>query len=53
MKTLFIDVMLYDRFVCTLKYRYCPAFPIDGKALHDFVVSQRPTLRDKPFRILF
>lgn len=29
MKTLFLDVMLNDRFVCTLKYKFCPLFPIE------------------------
>ena len=53
MKTLIFDVMLYDRFVCTLRYKYCPLFPIEERELHDFVVSKRPTLRNKPFRIEF
>ena len=53
MKTLIFDVMLHDRFVCTLKYRSCPLFPIEERELHDFVVSKRPTLRNKPFRIEF
>ena len=53
MKTLFIEIMLGDRFVCTLRYRYCPLFPIDEKELHDFVVSKRPTLRNQPFNIVF
>lgn len=49
MKTLFIDVMLKGRFVATLRYRYCPAFP----ELSAFVVSKLPTLRNKPFNIVF
>ena len=53
MKTLTFDVMLHGRYVCTLKYEYCPLFPIDSEELHDFVVSKRPTLRNKPFRIAF
>ena len=53
MKTLIFDVMLHDRFVCTLRYKYCPLFPIEERELHDFVVSKRPTLRNKPFRIEF
>lgn len=51
MKTLTFDVMLHGRFVCTLRYRYCPLFPIEERELRDFVVSKRPTLRNKPFRI--
>lgn len=53
MKTLFLDIMLKGRFVCTLRYRYCPLFPIDEKELQDFVVSKRPTLRNQPFNIVF
>lgn len=53
METLVFDVMLYERFVCTLSYRFNPVFPINRKELHNFVVSKRPTLRNKPFRIVF
>lgn len=53
MKTLFIDVMLKGRFVCTLRYKYCPIFPINSKDLHDFVISKRPTLRNQPFNVVF
>lgn len=53
MKTLFVDVMLKGRFVCTLQYKYCPLFPIDIKELIDFVISKRPTLRNQPFNIVF
>ena len=53
MKSLFLDIMLYGRFVCTLKFKYCPLFPIDYNELLDFVVEKRPTLKGKPFRIMF
>ena len=53
MKTLTFDVMLGDRYVCTLHYKYCPLFPIDTDELHEFVVNKKPTLRNKEFRILF
>lgn len=53
MKTLFIDVMLKGRFVATLRYRYCPAFPLDAEGLSEFVVSKLPTLKNKPFKIVF
>ena len=53
MKTLFIAVMLKGRFVATLRYRYCPAFPLDIEELSEFVVSKLPTLRNKPFNIVF
>lgn len=53
MQTLTLDIMLGDRFVCTLRYKHNPAFILTVKELADFVVSKRPTLRDKPFRIFF
>ncbi|MCR8919208.1 hypothetical protein [Bacteroides sp. ET225] len=53
MKTLTFDVMLDGRFVCTLRYEYCPLFPVAERELRDFVVSKRPTLRNKDFRIEF
>lgn len=42
MKTLFLDVMLNDRFVCTLKYKFCPLFPIELGDLKKFIESKRP-----------
>lgn len=53
MKTLFIDIMLRGRFVHTLRYRYCPAFPPREEELRAFVIGKLPTLRNKPFKILF
>ncbi len=53
MKTLFIDIMLYGRFVCTLRYKYCPLFPIDLDELEKFILSKRPTLKGKDYRIEF
>ena len=53
MKTLVFDVMLNERFVCTLKYKYCARFPIDCEDLIKFVLQKRPTLKGKDFRIMF
>lgn len=52
-KALFLDIMLNDRFVCTLKYMYCPLFVIRYEALIKFVLDKRPSLKGKPFRIMF
>lgn len=41
-KALFLDIMLNDRFVCTLKYMYCPLFVIEYEALIKFVLDKRP-----------
>ena len=53
MKTFVFDVMLNGRFACTLKYKYCPLFPIDSEDLTKFVLQKRPTLKGKDFRIVF
>lgn len=53
METLTFDVMLGGRYVCTMRYRDRPLFPIDAEELRRFVTSNRPTLRDKDFRIEF
>lgn len=53
MKTLVFDVMLNGRFVCTLRMKYCPLFPITEKEICDFVESKRPTLKGKNYNIAF
>lgn len=53
MKTFVFDVMLNERFICTLKYEYCPFFPIDAEDLTKFVLKKRPTLKGRDFRIVF
>ena len=53
MAKLKFDVMLKDRFVCTLTYEFCPAFTLIEKELVDFVLSKRPSLKNKPFIIAF
>lgn len=52
-KALFLDIMLNDRFVCTLKYMYCQLFVIRYENLIQFVLDKRPSLKGKPFRICF
>lgn len=51
MAKLKFDVMLKGRFVCTLTYEYCPAFFVTERELMDFVLSKRPSLKNKPFVI--
>lgn len=53
MKKLVFDVMLNGRFICTLKYDYCPLFPITEGELSKFVESKRPTLKGKKYNIVF
>ena len=52
-KALFVDIMFNDRFVCTLKYMYNPLFVIRKEELLKFVLDKRPSLKGKPFRIMF
>ena len=35
MKKIKFDVMLCDRWQCTLTYEYCPLFPLDEQTLDD------------------
>ena len=53
MKTFVFDVMLNGRFVCTLKYKYCALFPIDFEVLQKFILSKKPSLKGKDYRIMF
>ena len=53
MKALFLDIMLDGKFICTLKYKYCPLFTIDYNELLKFVEQKRQALKGKPYRIMF
>lgn len=47
------DVMLNDKFIKTLEYKYCPLFPIEEGELNKFVLKKLPTLKGKDFKIAF
>lgn len=51
MKTLFVDVMLYERFQFTLRYRFCPAFELSLEDVAAKVIDKRPSLRNQPFEM--
>lgn len=53
MSTFVFDVMLNGRFICTLKYKYCQLFPIDFEDLKKFILSKKPSLKGKDYRIAF
>lgn len=53
MQELVFDVMLKGRFICTLRYKYCPLFPVKDTELISFVEQKRPTLKGKPYNICF
>lgn len=47
------DVMVRDRFICSLTYSYCSLWPLEESDLRKFVIEQRPTLRNTPFTLAF
>lgn len=51
MSTFKFDIMLNGRFVCALRYKYCALFPIDFEDLKKFILSKRPSLKGKDYRI--
>lgn len=66
MSTLHFDVMIDDKFVCTMhmpipfdmvvgynKDRPIVNLGIDGGIIKDFVIQQRPSLKNKNFNIAF
>lgn len=53
MKTVYLDIMLDGRFYCQLQYEYCPLFPVEERAIKDYVLSKRPSLKGKDFIINF
>lgn len=52
-KIVYLDIMLDGRFYVQLIYRYCPLFPLEEKEIRDFVISKRPSLKNKDFTISF
>lgn len=53
MRKVKFDVMLKGRYVCTMSYEYCPLFAIQIEDLCAYIVSKRPSLKNKPFNIVF
>lgn len=50
-KVLFVDVMLHDRFIFTLRYQYCPLFKLDLQDVYSKVIEKRHSLKGKPIEI--
>ncbi len=50
-KVLFVDVMLHDRFIFTLRYQYCPLFKLDLQDVYSKVIEKRPSLKGKPIEL--
>ena len=53
MKDFIFDVMLNGRFICTMKYRFCPLIPIPVEDLAKFVEEKHPSLKGKDYKIAF
>lgn len=53
MKIVYLDIMVGNVFVAQLPYKVNPIFPATDKELREYVVSKRPTLRNKKFVIAF
>ena len=45
------DVMLEDRFVCTMRMPHPSIMILDPEEARQFIISKRPSLRNKNFRI--
>lgn len=50
-KVLFVDVMLNDRFIFTLRYQYCPLFKLNLQDVYSKIIEKRPSLKGKPIEI--
>ena len=53
METFIFNIMLSGRFICTLKYKDCALFPLDFEDLEKFIISKKPSLKGKDYRIAF
>ena len=51
MKNFTFDIMLNGRFICTLKVKYCALFDIDFEDFKKFILSKRPSLNGKYYRL--
>jgi hypothetical protein len=47
----FVDVMIGERYIFTLRYKHCPAFKFDIEDVHRKVLEKRPSLKDKEFEM--
>lgn len=47
------DVMLGDRFVCSMRCEHNPIVPLSMDRLQKLIVSKYPSLREKDFKIKF
>ena len=53
MKTIYIDVMIGERFIKTLPYEHHEVMRLDEEKLRAFGLQKLPTLKDKDFYIYY
>ena len=53
MKTFNFDVMIGDKFFCSMRFPYCPLHPIPHEELEKFILKNRPILRHYKYHIEF
>lgn len=53
MRTIYIDVMIGERFIKTLPYKHHEVLRLDEEKLRDFVLSKMPTLKGKDFDLFY
>lgn len=53
MRTIYIDVMIGERFIKTLPYKHHDILRLDEEKLRAFVLQKLPTLRGKDFEIYY
>ena len=53
MATVYLDIMIQDKFYKQLAYNYSELFMIDADDVKAFVLKKLPTLKNKEFTIKF
>lgn len=53
MRTIYIDVMIGERFIKTLPYKHHEVMKLDEEKLRAFVLQKLPTLKDKDFDLFY
>ena len=53
MRTIYIDVMVGERFIKTLPYKHHDILRLDEEKLRAFVLQKLPTLKGKDFEIYY
>lgn len=53
MKSVKLDIVIGDRFYCTIVWKYNPLWPINFNELEDEIISRLPYLRGKQFQVCF